>query len=573
MSTTLERFLESLVQQLLSEQGIAIADTRVVPASRPEFGDYQWNGAIASGNREAAATIAAALLDRPEIAAASVAGPGFVNITVTESVLWSFAQQLPENLFEQPEKKRIIVDYGGPNVAKPLHVGHLRSAVVGNSIVRMLRAAGHDVTGDVHQGDWGTQMGMVLMGIKRAQPDLVFFDAGYAGEYPADCPVTLADLARIYPEQSALCKTDPEAKAAALAATLELQQGRRGYRALWELFSTISITDTEAIYSWLGVTFERWYGESHYNPLIPGIIEDLAKREISHRDDGAIIIPVGDDVPPLIFLKSDGAYLYATTDIATIVERMSEQFDAIHYVIDKRQELHIEQVLRATRKAGYLPETQEVAFHGFGTLNGPDGRPFKTRSGEVIALRDLIDQVVGAVKKTMETAGVAAQYPADEQEAIAHAVAIAAIKYGDLQNDKKSDYRFDPEKFTSFEGKTGPYVIYTAVRLQSLLRKFAEITPAFSDLPAAHTSECELLLVLLRTPAVFREALRQLAPHMLAEQLYLVSQAANRFYEHCRVGATDDTKQQAQWLAVSQLAALVIVQLADLLGIEVPERM
>ncbi len=582
-SEVISEVLRAKITDALSALGFLIQDygVEVVVSGRPDLADYQWNGALALAKQlqkspqEIAVQVVEFLQKDTDFSEVSSAGPGFVNLRLSESVVMRAAEQLAESdRLLAPlaqKKKKIAVDYGGPNVAKPLHVGHMRSAVIGNSLIRLMQLLGHEVLGDVHQGDWGTQMGMVIIGIQREQPDLPYFDELFAGEYPTESPVTLEDLGRIYPFESGLAKTDPEAKAAALKATLELQQGRRGYLALWGQFAKISLADAKRQYERLGIIFDYWHGESYYNDMIPGIVKDLLDRRIAKQDNGATIIPVGEDSPPLILLKSDGAYLYATTDIATIVDRTKNGFDESHYVVDKRQGLHFEQVFDAGRQAGYVPEDQVLTFHGFGTLNGEDGKPFKSRDGGVMRLEELIDTLLAAAKETMQRAGVAKDYSEEEQQEIAEKVAVAALKFGDLSSDKKSDYKFDPARFASFEGKTGPSILYTIVRLRAVLRK-AGVAGAWVGSNLAE-SERALLLVLLATPKVLAEVAVTLTPHTVADHLFSVAQAANRFYEQCRImQAAGD--EQVRWIAVTELTERVLVQLANgVLGMPVPSRM
>lgn len=558
--------LEDRLAEALAKLGLASAPATVV-ASEQEGIDAQWNGAFALARelglspRELAQRVAGAL---PEFQA-SVGGPGFVNLRIPDTWLGLVGE---EPLQAAESKGKAVVDYGGPNVAKPLHVGHMRSAIIGNALVRLLRVGGYQVDGDVHLGDWGTQMGQVLEGIRDRFPNLPFFTG--SEPYPSVSPVTLADLARIYPEASARSKEDEAFRARALQTTLELQQGNPGYRALWKLIWDLSVADAREQYDWLGVHFEYWNGESTYNDLIPEVVQDLQARGIAQESRGAWIVPMQGEVPPLILLKTDGAYLYSTTDVATVVDRVRSGYNRILVVADKRQALHISQVYETCQRAGFLPAGVEAAFYGYGTLNGADGKPYKSRDGGVMSLRELCEEVSTAVARRMEEGGMATDLSPEERTQTIRQVAVAVLKFADLSADAKLDYRFDPEALTSFHGRTGASLVYSIVRFRSLLRRSEAGTPAGDSL---HPAERALLFQLSKAPHVVQRASSELAPHQVIGYLADMAQAMNRFYEQCRVLQAPDAGTAARWRDLVVRTERRMVELSGLVGITVPERM
>lgn len=566
----------------------------VVPSSRPDLGDFQCNGALPAGGEHNAnpRQIAQTVLESLDGAARSsvfaevnVAGPGFINIRLDDDYLARHLQEMAADerlgVPSVAEPRNVIVDFGGANVAKPMHVGHLRASIIGDSIQRLFKFKGDRVTGDIHMGDWGLQMGMLITEVQRRQPDLPYFDAEYSGPYPEQSPVTMEDLQEMYPVVSARCKEDPQAMEAARQATKELQEGRPGYYALWQHFVDVSIASLKQDFDALNIHFDLWLGESHADPYLEPMIAQLREQGYATESEGALIVPVDrpDDkteIPPLMLLKSDGAALYGTTDLATIKMRMEElDPDLIFYVVDARQALHFEQVFRAARKSGIAPQDEVGLEHlAFGTMNGPDGKPFKTRAGGVMRLKDLIAMVHEKALARLQEVDAAQEYDADERQEIARLVGLAALKFADLVNHRAKDYVFDLDRFSSFEGRTGPYLLYTAVRTKSILRKAQEqeLGGGAILLPAG-PEERELMLKLTELPDVVDYACETRAPNHLADYVYNLAITFNRFYREYHILSEERAEQQASWLSLSRYALAQIEQVLSLLGIEVPERM
>ena len=559
--------------------GLPVQASRVTISDRPELAHFQCNGALkaqAGDPLEVAERIVKQLAESIKWAKLTAAGSGFINIRVSDDFL---AEML--NLMAADERfgclkttnpRQICIDFGGPNVAKPLHVGHLRSGIIGDSLQRLNRFAGHLVTGDVHLGDWGTQMGMVICAIRREQPDLPYFDSAFTGPYPETSPVSLGDLERLYPTESNRCKTEPEAMAAALQATRDLQAGNPGYLALWRHFTALSVASARQLYDRLGISFDLWDGESTVNGQIPELLERLRLNGTAVMSQGALIIALASP-PPLLLQKSDGAYLYATTDLATLESRLERGEQTIYYVVDKRQSLHFRQLFEVADLIGWTKPGIVLEFHGYGTMNGPDNKPFKTRSGGVMRLDELIRSVEERAAKRLDELGIAKEYPDEEKESIVRHVATAALKFADLINNKTSDYAFDIERFTSFEGKTGPYLLYTAVRAKSVLR-----TVDLSDdgpMTISDTGEFErsLLLIMAALPEAVADAISQSAPHVICDYAFRLSQEYNRFYQSCNILHESDPARQRSWLAITLLLVRQLELLSALVGIQIPERM
>lgn len=562
----------------------------VVISQRADLGQFQCNGALPAAGRakekprDVAQKVLDALPDRTMFKDLSLAGPGFINITLTDDYLTEYLRGLVENprfdVIPTPTPKKIIVDFGGMNVAKEMHVGHLRSSIIGDSLQRLLRFQGHHVVSDIHLGDWGTQMGQVIIGLQETRPDLPYFDPAFTGPYPVESPLTMEELADLYPQAAARYKTDEDFKARARQATVELQKGRPGYRALWQHYRDISVETMQREFAVLGIHADLWYGEAQVDPRLQPMLKWLTEQGYTEVSDGAVVIPVqeagdGKEIPPLLLVKSDGAVLYATTDLATIQERV----EALHaqrilYVVDQRQSLHFEQVFRAAKKTAIAPEGVELAHLGFGTMNGPDGRPFKTREGGIMLLRDLIGMITEQAYKRMEEVGAAKELPEGERAAIARQVGVATLRFADLQNHRVSDYIFDIERFSSFEGRTGPYLLYSAVRIQSILRKAEErgFEPGLL-LPPANADERDLLIRLTLLPEVIERMAEGYAPNFLCEHAFLLAQQFNRFYNSCHILTESNLRQQASWLQLCELCLRQIQLIADLLGLEIPERM
>lgn len=481
--------------------------------------------------------------------------------------------------------KTIMIDYGGPNVAKPLHVGHLRSAIIGESIKRIGKFVGHKVIGDVHLGDWGLQMGLIITELKLRQPELVYFDENFEGEYPKEAPFTISELEEIYPTASKKSKEDEAYKEAAMQATYELQNGRKGYQALLSHILNVSVTDLKKNYENLNVSFELWKGESDAQPYIPAMVQKMKDDGFAYVSDGALVVDVKEDtdtkeIPPCMILKSDGASLYNTTDLATIVWREEDYDpDEIIYVVDKRQELHFVQVFRCARKTGLVKPETELKFLGFGTMNGKDGKPFKTRDGGVMRLEYLVSEIDNEMlKKITENQKSKENLGISEEEAkeTAKTVALAAIKYGDLSNQASKDYIFDIDRFTSFEGNTGPYILYTIVRIKSILHKYHDLGKSAEGavITSAHSeSEKNLMLEISKFNAVIDGAFADTAPHKICSYIYDLANAFNSFYHETKIMSEEDETVQKSYIRLLELTKSVLETSIDLLGFSAPERM
>ena len=571
---------------------------KVTLSNRPDLCEYQCNGAMAAAKEYKCAPfmisdkIAELLASNPMFSEASSVKPGFLNLKLDNAYLAKYLNdmQAEEGRFgcEKAENpKTIIVDYGGPNVAKPLHVGHLRSAIIGESVKRIGKFVGHNMIGDVHLGDWGLQMGLIITELKLRKPELVYFDESYAGDYPEEAPFTISELEEIYPTASGKSKTDEAYKEAALAATNELQQGRRGYRALLAHILAVSVTDLKKNYDNLNVSFELWKGESDAQPYIPDMVEKMKAGGFAYESEGALVVDVKEEsdtkeIPPCIILKSDGASLYSTTDLATLVMRMEDYNpEAIVYITDKRQELHFNQVFRCAKKTGIVKPETELTHIGFGTMNGKDGKPFKTRDGGVMRLEYLLDEIYQEMlQKITENQKSKEGLDIDKEEAekTAKTVALAAIKYGDLSNQASKDYIFDIERFTSFEGNTGPYILYTIVRIKSILAKYEATGKSVAEckcvMEAAHNdSEKDLMLVLSRFNAVVENAYEEKAPHKICAYIYELANAFNGFYHGTKILSESNEQVQKSYIGVLNLTKSVLETCIDMLGFEAPERM
>jgi arginyl-tRNA synthetase len=585
----------SLLAELSATAGAAFAAEglpeglgQIQVSDRPDLAQFQCNGALAAAKlaktspRAVAEKIAARLNDSGLFSDVSIAGPGFINLKLKDAGLQERLQRLardPESAApDSGSGKRVILDFGGPNIAKPMHVGHLRSSIIGDSLQRLFRANGWDVTSDVHLGDWGLPMGQLIAELSVRRPELPYFDPADRSPYPEESPVSMDDLERLYPEAAAACKADPSRLEAARQATVELQAGRPGYRALWRHFHNVSAQGLTREFRSLGVVFDEWKGESDADPFIPEMIEKLKTAGLAVMDQGALIVHVQEntdtaEMPPLILMKSDGAVNYATTDVATIVERVREHDpDLILYVVDQRQHLHFEQVFRAAKKGG-LAGRASFEHIGYGTVNGTDGKPFKTRAGGVMKLYDLIAMATEEAMKRLTEQGLAADYPEEERAQVAKAVGLAAIKFADLSNNRVSGYVFDLERFTRFEGKTGPYLQYAAVRIKSILRK-AQSEGHTSAVPIiASEEERRLALQLLTMTEALAGAEAKRAPNLICDFVFTLAQNFSRFYtEHHILSETDEAVRAAR-LGLCALTLMQIERLLNLLGIEVPERM
>lgn len=584
------------VTKAFTECGYDAKYAKVTLSNRPDLCEYQCNGAMAAAKeyKKAPFMIADEVVEKlaanPIFAMAESVKPGFLNLKIDEAYLADYVAKMQEDEgrfgCEKTEApKTIMIDYGGPNVAKPLHVGHLRSAIIGESVKRIGKFMGHNVIGDVHLGDWGLQMGLIITELKQRRPELVYFDDTYTGEYPEEAPFTISELEEIYPTASKKSKEDEAYKEAAMQATFELQHGKRGYQALLKHILNVSVTDLKRNYANLNVSFELWKGESDAQPYIPDMVQKMKDDGFAYISDGALVVDVKEDtdtkeIPPCMILKSDGASLYNTTDLATMVWRMKDYNpDEIIYVVDKRQELYFTQVFRCARKTGIVKPETELKFLGFGTMNGKDGRPFKTRDGGVMRLEHLISGIneemlakIQENQKTKENLGISTE----EAENTAKMVALAAIKYGDLSNQASKDYIFDIDRFTSFEGNTGPYILYTIVRIKSILNKYHGLGKDESGavIEAAHSkSEKDLMLELSKFNAVMESAFEETAPHKICSYIYDLANAFNSFYHGTKIMSEENETVQKSYIRLLELTKSVLETCIDVLGFSAPERM
>ena len=588
----MKKLMELMAEELASAFEKAGYDPeygKVTVSNRPDLCEYQCNGAMAGAKAYKKAPFMIAddvvvyLKESKIFSMAEVVKPGFINLRVKEEFLADYLKEMeadPKYSVQTAESpKTIIIDYGGPNVAKPLHVGHLRSAIIGESIKRIGRYVGHKVVGDVHLGDWGLQMGLIITELKHRKPELVYFDDSYQGEYPEEAPFTISELEEIYPAASGKSKEDESYKAEALEATHQLQMGNRGYRALWKHILQVSVTDLKKNYANLKVDFDLWNGESDVQDTIAPMVQKLKEQGLAYEDQGAVVVDVKEEtdtkeVPPCMILKSDGAALYTTTDLATIVERMEKYNpDEIMYVVDKRQEMHFVQVFRCAKKAGMVKDDTKLTFLGFGTMNGKDGKPFKTREGGVMRLENLIRDINEEMyKKIVDNRSI----KEEDARATAKIVGLSAIKYGDLSNQASKDYIFDIERFTSFEGNTGPYILYTTVRIKSILNRYKEEggnLDTLKILAAGSDSEKALMLEASKFNQVITNAYEEKAPHKICSYIYELANAFNRFYHETKILAEEDQAKKESYLALLMLVKNILEACIDMLGFEAPERM
>lgn len=581
--------LSEIVGAGFAEHGLDPSYGSVVWSNRPDLAQFQCNGAMAAAKearrppRQIAEAVAAMLAEQPSLGRVEVAGPGFINLTLTDDAVarWAADMASADRLGVDPADpaRTVVVDYAGPNVAKAMHVGHLRATIIGDSIARIMAFLGHDVVRDPHFGDWGFQMGLVIAELERRHPDWPYFDESTDGPFPDESPVTLEDLQEIYPAASTRAGEDETFGERARRATVALQRGRPGYVALWRHMRDVSLEAQRQNFSDLGVDFDVWYGESDVADLLGPLVERLRESGVAEEDEGAVIVRVdrpddNRDIPPLLLVNSRGGYLYSTTDVATIWYRVDKLgADVVLYVVDARQGDHFTQVFRVAERAGLTNDTA-LEHITFGTMNGPDGKPFKTREGGVVSLRDLIDMVETAAVERLGETGIAADYPPEERADIAHKVGVAALKFGDLIANRTSDYVFDLDRFSSFEGKTGPYLQYAAVRIRSLLTRASEqgLEPG-PIRPPSTDQERALMLGLLSLPEVVQRAADLRAPNHLAEYAYDLAGRFNRFYDVCHVLSEEDAARQAGWLSLVRLTLDTMIVVLDLLGIEVPDRM
>ena len=571
------------MQKAFADAGYDASFGRVNVSNRPDLCEYQCNGALAAAKQYKCAPIQIAKavveqLDASDYDLVEAVMPGFINLKLSGSFLAKYLEEMRTAADFGVEKigagKTIVVDYGGANVAKPLHIGHLRPAIIGEALKRLHKFMGYNTIGDVHLGDWGLQMGLIIAELQERQPELPYFDESFTGDYPAEAPFTVDELEDIYPTASAK-KSDPAFSHKAHQATLELQQGRRGYRALWDHIMNVSVTDLKKNYDNLDVHFEKWLGESDADPYIPAMVEDLKARGLAVQSEGAWVIPVAEEtdkkeVPPMILVKSDGSSIYATTDLATMVQRMQDwNPDKMLYVTDKRQNLHFEQVFRAARKSGIVRPETELEHVGFGTMNGKDGKPFKTRDGGVLRLEHLISDMTDFVRaKVVENKIV----DESEVEATTQKIAMAALKYGDLSNQPTKDYNFDMERFAAFEGNTGPYILYTIVRVKSILSKYGAWEHLPIQLPANSYAK-DLMLSITKFGPAMEAALKASAPNLICAYIYELAGAVNKFYHETRILTEENEELKAGYISLIGLAKNILEQCINILGFSAPEKM
>ena len=588
MKKLLELITEKM-EEAFENQGFDKSYARVTVSNRPDLCEFQCNGAMALAKAvgrapiEIAEQIAGELEGLDLFSEVSAVKPGFLNLKLSENYLSAYLKgmQQDERLgCEKTEKpETIMIDYGGPNVAKPLHVGHLRSAVIGESIKRMGIFMGNTMIGDVHLGDWGLQMGLIITELKERKPDLPYFDPAFEGNYPKEAPFTIAELEEIYPTASAKSKEDERYKEKAMQATYELQHGNKGYRALWNHIIRVSVDDLKRNYKRLDVSFELWKGESDAQSYIPEMVRRMKDDGYAYISEGALVVDVKEEtdtkeIPPCMILKSDGASLYNTTDLATIVQRMGT-FDPneIIYVVDKRQELYFTQVFRCARKTKLVSDATKLEFVGFGTMNGKDGKPFKTREGGVMRLETLLNEIE---EKMYAKIAENDTMPEDEAHETAAKIALAAVKYGDLSNQASKDYIFDIERFTSFEGNTGPYILYTIVRIKSILNKYTAADNSLEGLyvgAANSESEKALQLELAKYNGVIENAFQELAPHKVCSYIYDLSNACNHFYHETKILSEENEGLKRSYIALLDLTRRVLETCIRVLGFSAPDRM
>ena len=571
------------MQQAFADAGYDPAFGRVTVSNRPDLCEYQCNGALAAAKQYKCAPIAIAnavaeKLNAQDFSMIEAVMPGFLNLKISDGFLQSYLEQMrTEEDFGVAKigaGKTIVVDYGGANVAKPLHIGHLRPAIIGEALKRLHKFLGYHTIGDIHMGDWGLQMGLIIAELQERQPTLPYFDEGFTGEYPAEAPFTLSELEEIYPTASTK-KSDPAFAEKAHIATFELQQGRRGYRALWNHIMRISVADLRKNYDNLDVYFEQWLGESDADPYIPAMVADMKERGIAVQSEGAWVIPVAEEtdkkeVPPCILVKSDGSSIYATTDLATMVQRMQDWApDKMLYVTDKRQNLHFEQVFRAARKAGIVNEQTQLEHVGFGTMNGADGKPFKTRDGGVLRLEQLISDMTDFVRTKVEENKIVSS---DEVEDTTRKIAMAALKYGDLSNQPTKDYNFDMERFAAFEGNTGPYILYTIVRIKSILARYGTWEQLPIQAPANAYAK-DLMLAITKFAPAMENALAASAPNLVCAYIYELAGCVNKFYHETRILSEENEALKAGYIALIGLAKNILETCIHILGFCAPEKM
>lgn len=551
-------------------------------SSRPELGQFQYNGAmqIAKNMKLNPVEIAKKIVEKLNtydcFENLNIAGPGFINISFNSKYLAQYLNKIQEDIslnIKKYPKKKIFIDYGGPNIAKALHVGHLRSSNIGEALKRLAKLVGNDVTSDVHLGDIGRQSGMVIYGIREKFPELVYFDDKYMGEYPKESPVTNEDLEKIYPEISLRAKEDEAVMEEVRNITAEIDRGNKGYNHLWNHIKKVSIDNIKKTFDKINASFDLWEGESDCYPYINDVIKLLRNNNCLEESEGAYVVYVGEDndkfeIPPLIVLKSDGTSLYATRELATVYSRIKRfNPDEIWYVVDNRQSMYFTQVFRTLYKSGIVDNKTKLEFIGFGTMNGKDGKPFKTRDGGVMKLENLLDEIKKESNQYLEKDGI----EETEKEEIANKVSVAALKYADLLPNREKDYVFDLKKFSSLEGKTGPYIIYSCIRIKSLLKKSCEDNYKVASIYSR--TEKDIITKILEMPIVIDSSYRNKTLSDITEYLYDLDSLYNKFYSENRIITESNEDKRKSWIAISELVYKVNKILLDTLAIEIPEKM
>lgn len=578
--------LSTYLGTIFEKLGLPAKLGAVTVSDRPDLADYQCNGALAGAKeasrnpRDIATAVLAEIGENSPFGTFTIAGPGFINVKLSNAFLESCLDAVShdERIGCAPfATGKAVLDFGGYNIAKALHFGHIRSTLQGDALQRMMRFAGNEVISDVHLGDWGTQMGQLIEAVRKEQPDLPYFDPDYQGEYPAEAPFTPADLNRLYPEASLLCKENPDEAEKARQATAELQSGRRGYMALWRHFVGVSLPELKADIAPFDVTFDHWLGESDVQPLIPAMVASMVKDGYAEESRGAYVVPVADvigrEVVPLMLQKSDGAATYATTDLATLVDRMTRFHpDFIIYLTDNRQQEHFQQVFAAARKTHIVPDNVGLEHLWFGTINGKDGKPFKTRSGDTVKLRDVTNMVMEAAHNRLKASG-RHDIPESETEETARIVGMATIRFAELSNERAKDYVLDLDALSSFEGKTGPYLLYTAVRIKAILAQAEEKGLSTGSFKLTQKEDRDLAVKLMGFPRIVHLAHGKRETHHLCTFAYELAQAFSSFYAKCHILREGDPAVQAGWLKLCEVTLAELTLTLGLLGIKVPERM
>lgn len=575
---------EEKLKEIIIKCGYTIDNVSIVPSVKPELGQFQFNGVmeLAQRNKINPRIIADAIVQKmngdEDYKNVNVAGPGFINISFSDKELSNYLEYLRTHITEKTKKdenKKIIIDYGGPNVAKTLHVGHLRSANIGEALKRLSKELNCEVISDIHLGDWGRPMGLIMLELKEKHPDWVYFDENYEGEYPSECPISNSDLEKMYPVASNKAKEDEEYLEEARNITTKLQQKQKGYYELWKQIVKISTSEIKHLYDKLNVSFDLWNGESDADEYISEVINYLKDKGLAYESDGALVMDVSlpDDtavVPPLLLVKSNGAISYEMTDLATLWERVKNYSpDEIWYVVDKRQDLHFEQVFRAAYKSGIVPKNIKLEFIGFGTMNGKDGKPFKTRDGGVMSLSNLIDAVKKATLNKLNP-----NITGKDRDEISDVLAVGALKYADLLPNRSTDYIFDEEKFCDFNGKTGIYILYSIVRIRSLLAKAKEQNIAIGPIKQLTCdSDRNIAIKIPEIFSILDKSFRIKSLNDIAEYLYQLINVFNNFYTSNRILTENDELTRESWLGLAELVYNISFKLINILGIEEPRKM